>query len=95
MLQAPVLKQGQMQKLSCVNYFFIIMQKKNTHFHKKGFTLGLVLRVKVFETQKINGLFSGIIQVRVVLNMVCLLSTFSKSSLELQVIFRLDSSEDE
>ena len=82
MPQTSVLKRGQVLNLSCVNYFFIIMQK-NTHFHKKGFALGLVLRVRVFGTQKINGLLSGIVQVRVVLNRLCLLSTFSKSSLEL------------
>ena len=49
MPQASVLKRGQVQNLS-YEIFFIIMQK--THFHKKGFALGLVLRVSVFGTRK-------------------------------------------
>ena len=32
--------------------FFIIMQKKKTHFHRKGFPLGLFLRMRVFGTRK-------------------------------------------
>ena len=45
MLQAkPLLKRGQEQNLSCENDFFYYHANK-THFHKKGFALGLVLRV--------------------------------------------------
>ena len=40
-----------MQNLSCVNMFHYDAKKK-THFHKKGFALGLVLRVRVFGTRK-------------------------------------------
>ena len=38
-----------MQNLSCENDFFYYHELK-THFHKKGFALGLVLRVRVFGT---------------------------------------------
>ena len=39
-----------MQNFSCENDFYYHANK--THFHKKGFTLGLVLGVRVFETRK-------------------------------------------
>ena len=50
MLQASVLKRGQVLNLSCENDFYYHANK--THFHKKGFALGLALRVRVFGTRK-------------------------------------------
>ena len=43
-----------MQNLSCEMIFYYYVNK--THFHKKGFALGLVLRVRVLELG--NGLFN-------------------------------------
>ena len=62
MLQASVSKQGQVQKLSCKNDFYY--HENKTHFHKKGFALGLVLIERVFGTQKWpiqHGVFKTII----------------------------------
>ena len=42
---------GQVQNLSCENDFFYYHANK-TNFHKKGFSLGLVLRVRDFGTRK-------------------------------------------
>ena len=50
MPQAFVLKQGQVQNLSCENFFYYHANK--THFHKKRSALGLVLRVRVFGIRK-------------------------------------------
>ena len=50
MPQASGLKRGQVRNLSCENAFYCHANK--TNFHKKGFTLGLVLRVRVFGTRK-------------------------------------------
>ena len=49
MSQASVLKRGQVQTF-LMKFFFYHAYK--THFHKKGFALGLVLRVRVFVTRK-------------------------------------------
>ena len=51
MPQASVLKRGQVQKTFLVKMIFYYNANK-THFYKKGFTLGLVLRVRVFGTRK-------------------------------------------
>ena len=51
MPQASVVKRSQVQNLSRDNDFFYYHANK-THFHKKGFALGLVLRVRVFGTRK-------------------------------------------
>ena len=57
MPQASVLKRGQVQNLSCEMIFYYHANK--THFHKKGFALGLVLTRKwPIETREIvNGFF--------------------------------------
>ena len=51
MPQASVLKRGQVQNLSCGNISYYHVNK--TYFLKKGFALGLVLRVRVFRTRKL------------------------------------------
>ena len=48
MPKASVLKRGQVQNLSCVFYY----HANKTNSYKKGLALGLVLRVRVFGTQK-------------------------------------------
>ena len=40
-----------MQNVSCAKLFFYYHANK-THFHKKGFPLGLVLRERIFGTRK-------------------------------------------
>ena len=45
MPQASVLKRGQVQNLVKIIFYY---HANKTHFHKKGFALGLVLRVRVF-----------------------------------------------
>ena len=54
MPKATVLKRGQVQNLSCVNDLLLSCNydANKTHFHKNGFAVGLVLRVRVFGTRK-------------------------------------------
>ena len=47
MPQDSILKQGQVQNLSCENDFFFYHANK-THFDKKGFALGLVFKSEGF-----------------------------------------------
>ena len=49
---ATVLKRGQVENLSYENDFLLLYHANKTHFHKKGFALGHVLRVRVFGTRK-------------------------------------------
>ena len=50
MPEASVLKRGQVQTFLVQIIFYYHANK--THFHKKGFALGLVLRVRGFGTRK-------------------------------------------
>ena len=50
MPQTSVLKRGQVPNPSYENDFYYHANK--THFHKEGFAVGPVLRVRVFRTRK-------------------------------------------
>ena len=51
MPQASVLNEAR-RKTFLVKMFFLYYHANKTNFHKKGFALGLVLRVRVFGTRK-------------------------------------------
>ena len=50
-----------MQNLSCENDFFSYYHVNKAYFHKKGFALDLVLRVRFFGTRKLLACFAFVL----------------------------------